>query len=358
MSFSHSFLRNSWYVAGWSHHFNAGELVARTIVGERIVLYRTSSGAVTALEDRCCHRMAPLSRGRLEGDDLRCMYHGIKFSADGRCLEIPAQDQIPPGLKVRTYPVVEKDRWIWVWMGEAARADISLIPTALNHDHPDYAMRTGEMGYEANYQLVHDNLLDLTHLGFVHENTLGATGDRLWGTVRPVVQPIERGVRVSRWFRGRKSPRYLGRPQEPSDTWNSFDFVVPGVFLLRSCGYPVGSANAFPDGPEASSTPAWIVLTSQAVTPCTERKTFYYYSACQLASHANDQAMAMQLQLFDTAFAEDKSMIEAQQGVIDQSPGRSLTTLQFDRSIAHFRRLMAKLIREDQPTAVSTEAAE
>src|SRR5262249_29146904 len=79
------FLRSSWYVAGWSHHFKPGELVARTVLGERIVLYRTSGGAVAALEDRCCHRLAPLSRGRLEGDDLRCMYHGMKFSAEGRC---------------------------------------------------------------------------------------------------------------------------------------------------------------------------------------------------------------------------------------------------------------------------------
>ena len=351
------FLRSSWYVAGWSHHFKPGGLVARTILGERLVLYRTSGGAVTALEDRCCHRLAPLSRGRLEGDDLRCMYHGIKFSGDGRCLEIPAQDQIPPGLKVRSYPVVERDRWVWVWMGEAAKADTSLIPSALNHDDPDYHMRTGEMAYEANYQLVHDNLLDLTHLAFVHENTLGATGDKLWGTVRPIVSPIERGVRVSRWFRGRKPPRYVDRAPEPCDAWNTFDFVVPGVFLLRSAGYPLGTADAFPDGPVDSSAPEWTVLSSQAVTPCTERKTLYYYSACQHASHADDSFMATQLALFQTAFAEDKSMIEAQQGVIDESPGRSLTTLQFDRSITHFRRLMAKLMRDEQLTPVSTEAA-
>jgi vanillate O-demethylase monooxygenase subunit len=352
------FLRNSWYVAGWSHHVEPGALVARTILGERIILYRTSTGKVTALEDRCCHRFAPLSRGRLEGDDIRCMYHGIKFSAEGRCVEIPAQDQIPPGLKVRSYPVVEKDRWVWVWMGAAAAADASLIPTALNHDHPDYHMRTGEMAYEANYQLVHDNLLDLTHLAFVHEKTLGATGDRLWSTVQPMVMALERGVRISRWFPGRSRPRYVNLPAEPSDTWNTFDFVVPGVFLLRSSGHPMGTADAFPEGPDDSLAPRWVVLTSQAVTPCSERKTLYYYSACQRASHADDSFMAIQLGLFQVAFAEDKSMIEAQQGVIDETPGRSLTTLQFDRSITHFRRLMARLMREEQPTPAATAAAE
>lgn len=84
------FLRNCWYVAGWSHHVTAGEIVARTVIGEPIVLYRTLDGAVTVLEDRCCHRFAPLSRGRLEGDDIRCMYHGLKFSASGICVEIPS----------------------------------------------------------------------------------------------------------------------------------------------------------------------------------------------------------------------------------------------------------------------------
>ena len=89
------FLCNCWYVAGWSHDIVAGSLVSRTILGEPIVLYRKADGGVAALEDRCCHRMAPLTRGRIEGDDLRCMYHGLKFAPDGRCIEIPGQKLIP-----------------------------------------------------------------------------------------------------------------------------------------------------------------------------------------------------------------------------------------------------------------------
>jgi phenylpropionate dioxygenase-like ring-hydroxylating dioxygenase large terminal subunit len=85
------FLRNSWYVAGWAHQIPTGEIVARTILGEPIVLYRTASGAVSALEDRCCHRFAPLSRGRLEGDDIRCMYHGLKFPVPGSALKSQAR---------------------------------------------------------------------------------------------------------------------------------------------------------------------------------------------------------------------------------------------------------------------------
>src|SRR5271165_7220434 len=122
------FLRNCWYVAGWSHHFAEDALVARTMLDEPIVLYRKRDRTVVALEDRCCHRLAPLSLGRREGDDLRCMYHGLKFGPDGRCKEIPGQAAIPAKAAVRGYPVVERGSWIWVWMGEAARADVAQIP--------------------------------------------------------------------------------------------------------------------------------------------------------------------------------------------------------------------------------------
>ena len=99
------FLRNCWYVAGWSHHFPEDGLVTRTILGDPIVLYRKRDGGIVALENRCCHRHAPLSRGRKEGDDLRCMYHGLKFAPSGKCIEIPQQDIIPSTAVVRSYPV-------------------------------------------------------------------------------------------------------------------------------------------------------------------------------------------------------------------------------------------------------------
>src|SRR6267378_3377828 len=150
------FLRNCWYVAGWSHDFAGGALVCRTVLGEPIVLYRKGDGGVAALEDRCCHRLAPLSRGRKEGDDLRCMYHGLKFAPSGKCVELPSQDIIPATARVRAYPVVERDRWIWVWMGDPAAADRALVPCALNHNAPDWLMLTGELAYEANYELIND----------------------------------------------------------------------------------------------------------------------------------------------------------------------------------------------------------
>jgi vanillate O-demethylase monooxygenase subunit len=337
------FLRNWWYVAAWSHQVPSGELVARRILNEPIVLYRKKDGTISALEDRCCHRFAPLSRGRLEGEDLRCMYHGIKFAASGRCIEIPGQDRIPSGVSVRAYPVVEQDRWVWVWMGDVARADVSLIPRALGHEDPDYIIDTGELFYDANYQLIHDNLLDLTHLSYVHENTLGRKSLE-WGKAQPTVESLRYGVRVARWIRNHTVPGYVPAPPGMRiDQWSTYDFVVPGVFLLSTTLYPVGTADAHPHGP-IDLQPLFTTVTSQAVTPISEKETVYRYSGGQPAKHATEATVKTQLASFGVAFLEDKVMIEAQQQVIDQSPGKWMMTLSFDHSVAQFRRLMADLI--------------
>jgi nitrite reductase/ring-hydroxylating ferredoxin subunit len=136
-------IRNAWYVAAWSHEVANEGLLARTIMNDPLVLYRIGNGSVVAMEDRCCHRLAPLSLGRREGDDLRCMYHGLKFGPDGRCNEIPGQTTIPAKAVVRGYPVVERGSWVWVWMGEAARADVSQIPETIATTDRDWNIQTG-----------------------------------------------------------------------------------------------------------------------------------------------------------------------------------------------------------------------
>ena len=98
-------IRNAWYVAAWTHEIEPGRIHARTIIDQPLVLYATSDGSIVALEDRCPHRFAPLSLGRLEGDALRCMYHGLKFAPDGKCIEIPGQKLIPQSACVRRFPL-------------------------------------------------------------------------------------------------------------------------------------------------------------------------------------------------------------------------------------------------------------
>ena len=169
------FLRNSWYVAAWNHELIDGRKLARTILERPVVIYRGASGKVVALDDRCCHRAAPLSMGRIEGDDIRCMYHGMKFEPGGKCIQIPGQDMIPPKLGVRSYPVVERYNLIWIWMGDIEKADPNLIVDYPPLADPKWRGLPGYMHYKANWLLIVDNLSDFAHLAFVHTHTLGGS---------------------------------------------------------------------------------------------------------------------------------------------------------------------------------------
>jgi phenylpropionate dioxygenase-like ring-hydroxylating dioxygenase large terminal subunit len=155
------FLKNCWYCAGWDYELSQGnnKFLARRLADEPVVLYRKPDGGVVAMEDRCPHRQAALHLGQKESDSIRCMYHGMKFGPDGRCVEIPGQEHIPDKARVRTYPVVEKDNWIWVWMGDPARADPNLICFAVGPADPDWNIRSSKITVKANYREEIANLM-------------------------------------------------------------------------------------------------------------------------------------------------------------------------------------------------------
>ena len=126
-------IKNCWYVIAWEHEVppaESADIFQRKVLNEPIVVYRTQAGKLVALEDRCCHRHAPLSAGRREGDSIRCGYHGLKFNEQGRCTEIPGTDKVPSKACVRAYPVVSKNNWVFVWMGDIDKANETLLPQA------------------------------------------------------------------------------------------------------------------------------------------------------------------------------------------------------------------------------------
>ena len=166
------FLKNFWYVAAEPQELDGGPL-ARIILGEPVVLYRRADGAPAALEDRCCHRRMPLSHGRVAGNDLQCGYHGLTFAADGVCVAIPNQTRIPPGARVRSYPCVERWGWVWIFPGDAARAEATPLPDFSQHGSAGWAAVGGYLHVGGNHQLLVDNLLDLSHVSFVHRGSIG-----------------------------------------------------------------------------------------------------------------------------------------------------------------------------------------
>lgn len=173
------FLRNCWYVAAYSGEV-AQEPLARTLLGEPVLLYRTGAGKPVALEDRCCHRNLPLSMGKREGDAIRCGYHGLKFDARGACVEIPGQKEIPPDARVKAFPLVERWNFVWIWMGDPKKVDDALLPDWRCLDDPKLTNILGNGGkplpMKCNWELNNDNLLDLTHVVYVHADTLGGAG--------------------------------------------------------------------------------------------------------------------------------------------------------------------------------------
>ncbi|WP_144095971.1 aromatic ring-hydroxylating dioxygenase subunit alpha [Croceicoccus sediminis] len=338
-------VRNAWYVAGWRDDFGR-EPQQRMLLGMPIVLYRKQDGSVVALEDRCVHRMAPLSMGSLEGDAIRCLYHGFKFSADGQCVEIPGQDEIPKRACVKSYPVIENGSWVWVWMGDPQRADPSVVAQSKALDDPEWVLKTGQIDYEANYELINDNLLDLTHLAYVHAASFGA--DEAWSRSRPHVETLPNGVRSSRWIADTPPVPPLGKAAELDrvDIWTSYDFIIPGTFLLYTALCPTGTAQRL--GGRAPTDDDDILFdnfTSQAVVPTGEKTSRYYFSWGPGARFGGEDIAQIMIDVAKGAFLEDKVMIEAQQRIIDCQPDRPPMPASADKGITIFQRMMKSLDR-------------
>jgi len=337
-----SYVRNAWYVASWSEDLAPETPFAMTIAGDRLVLFRTAAGRLVALEDRCVHRLAPLSRGRCEGERLRCMYHGLLFDPDGAVVEIPGQDMIPDHARVRAYPAVERHSWIWIWMGDPALADEALIPPAVGFDHPDYILGRGQLDYEAEASLINDNLLDFSHLSFVHANSFGASES--WARNRPRVTPVERGVRVERWVLNEQG----FRSDTPTDRWSAYDFLIPGVLLMTGGNYPVGTAEALGFGPpDLARAMHGVTFTSQAVTPMGEKTARYFFSWGPRRDMGDEALRDTLMGIAAKAFAEDKLVIEGQQKVIDETADPRIMPTSADKAVILFNRLVEKHAREE-----------
>jgi phenylpropionate dioxygenase-like ring-hydroxylating dioxygenase large terminal subunit len=352
------FLRNSWYVFGWAHDLEqaAGPL-GRIIIGEPVVLWRDGGGCLRGMEDRCPHRHAPLSLGRVEGATLRCMYHGMTFDTDGHCVGVPLMER-PPAAKLRVYPAVEKNDWLWVWMGDPDAADETFIPDAFGVTDPSQPMRSHSIEYAAHYQLIHDNLCDLSHVDFVHSTTLRPVTGADWSATAPRVRVQDRAIHIDRWFESAQ------RPDDPNvrvDTWSSYDFVVPGIFIMRSARYPAGTAIACGGREPAGIEPLSRNIEQQAVTPISAKRTAYHYATGLIGNTAVAiETLAQRMGVVMAAFEEDRSIIEGQQRIWDlTAPEAPKIFLPQDKAPSLMRQLMRKLIaQEAQKDTPRTELAQ
>ena len=261
-------IRNAWYVAAWAKQVTEGEPFARIYLDEPVVLYRTTDGAVTALEDRCCHRLAPLSRGRIEGDNLRCMYHGLMFDPSGACVEIPGETRIPEKYRVRRYPVVERQNVIWIWMGDEALADPGDIIDWPYLDDPAWPYEGGYLHYKSNYQLIVDNFLDFSHLPYVHEKTIGTAS---YAEQRPRITHTDFGLHIENTTDDTPpTPAFapFGNFAGNVDRWSIYDFHIRGNCVVADFGMaPVGGGGHAGDRRNAIQFRHLSALTPRRRTP-------------------------------------------------------------------------------------------
>lgn len=344
-------VKNAWYVSAWPHEVAQDKILARKICGESMVMFRDAKGVPTALEDRCCHREMPLSKGWLEGDAVRCGYHGLLFNAEGACVECPMQEKIPSDAKVRKYPVVERHGWIWVWTGDAENADPTDIPEMFTpNEHADWASGGGTTFIKGNYQLISDNLLDLTHETYIHRTSLGSQH-----VVEHPINVVREGqeVIVSRFIPDHEPAPFwkatlfekLGRHVN-ADRWQVIHFLPPANIVLEVGVAPAGSGALHGDrsaGVEARNL--------NAITPIDEESTWYFWAFARKFS-LDDAALTEKLVTSVRAiFEEDREAIEAVQEVIRSNPGRPTMSLSSDKGQVLARALVKDMVNREHEAA-------
>lgn len=334
-----AFPLDQWYVAGFAWELQDAPL-ARTLLGRPVVLFRTPDGRVAALEDRCCHRELPLSCGTVEARGLRCGYHGLLFDRAGQCLEIPGQQRIPPKACVKAFDLRERDQILWIWMGATPDSVPAQEPPAYPvHGDARYRFGGDVYHYDAPYQLIHDNLLDLSHLGYVHLKTIGGNAGVHMNAELKVRQEGD-SVTVLRWMPDSDPPPtyaaawpFAGR----IDRWQEVEFH-PSHVRIWTGAMDAGSGRL--DDPQREG---FHMRGFHGVTPETEHSAHYFWT---IATNPHpDMQDTTRLVIDQTAatFEEDKVVIEAQFRNQQRFGARPVIDIHVDAGPNRARRVIHRL---------------
>jgi len=338
---------NAWYVAAWDHEVTR-KILARTIADRPLALYRTEDGRTVALADACWHRLAPLSMGKLVGnDEIQCPYHGIRYNSTGRCTSMPAQETLNPSATVPAFPTVERYRFVWVWLGDPMLADPDQIPDM--HQMTDAAWTGDGLTIHApcNYQLVLDNLMDLTHEEFVHGSSIGQAE---LSESDFVVTHDENTVTVTRWMLDIDPPPFWRKNMRDKfpgfegkvDRWQIIHFEAPSTINID-----VGVAKAGTGAPEGDRSQGVNGYVMNTISPETS-KTCHYFWSFQRNYRLDSQLITTQLRGgVDGVFAEDEAMLSAQQAAIDANPDYEFYSLNIDAGGMWVRRLIERRLEAE-----------
>lgn len=325
------FIRNAWYIAAWPEEIADGALVGRTILNVPLAIFRDTDGRAAALEDSCCHRGAPLSHGRTVAAGLECGYHGLVFDGAGKCVHVPGQATVPASARVRSYPVVERQQGIWIWMGDADRADPALIPDYPFHDQPDkWPHKKATFRIGANYMMMIDNLMDFSHLAYVHRKTIGGNPEA-HAAAELVVEQTDTGCRYERWMIDSPTPPTYVKAvgfKGNIDRWHRFEYIAPSTVIQNN-----GAIDTGRDARHNQDQPGLQFQILHHATPETETSFHYFWSVAN--GYRQDEPEATE-QLYNESyptFLEDKAIMEVQQQRLDRDPGRRLVSIRADKAL-------------------------
>lgn len=336
-----AFLQHSWYAAIWADE-TGDTPVSRTILNQPIVFYRTPDGEIVALHDACPHRFAPLSRGHVEDGAIVCGYHGLAFGADGACVRNPhGKGVITSGMAVRAYPVAERYGLVWVWTGATEAADRDLLPVIPALEIEGATWVRGQLHVDAHYQLIVDNLLDLTHVEFLHP-FLSSPGNSL----RTRVRAEQDGNRVSAIYDIEDEPvsslfQLFWTSEETTGTMHvRMDWTAPATLSQENLMYPARG------GPDKGVT----IPFSHILTPETEDSTHYFWLTGRSAAREDEELSRAIHQGIQTAFAEqDEPMIRAVRSRMQSNDllAHRPAALPMDEASIRARRVIDRLVKEE-----------
>ena len=351
-----AFPLNAWYAAAYDVEVGR-TLLARTLCNQKLVMFRKTDGTVAVLEDACWHRLLPLSMGRLDGDEVTCGYHGLVYNAQGRCTHMPSQETLNPSACVRSYPVVERHRFVWVWPGDPAKADPALVPDMhWNHD-PAWAGDGKLITVKCDYRLVVDNLMDLTHETFVHGSSIG---QQAVAEAPFVATHGDRTATVTRWMENIDAPPFWAGQIKQGlgyegkvDRWQIIRFEAPctvvidvGVAETGTGAIPPGGNQGDPRQSDRARGVNGMVLNT--ISPETDG-TCHYFWAFARNYCLNEQRLTHQLREgVASIFREDELVLEAQQQAMDDHPDHQFYNLNIDAGSMWARRLIDGMVAKEQ----------
>ena len=350
-----AYLRNTWYVAAWENEIAPGACLARTLLDEPIVFFRDESGAVKALTDRCPHRFAPLHMGNLVSGSLQCAYHGLVFDGSGQCVANPqGNGVIPRAAKVRAYPLVERHGIVWIWMGDAGLADPALIGNFDAIDPGTLDVGRRYLYARANYLLETDNILDLSHIEYLHASTLGS--DKVKHGKTESVQE-NNTVWSKRWIESENLNPFLEKTfgvtaGQLVDRWLEVRWDPPANMVLYVAVVPTGR-------PRSEGRERRIV---HLFTPETSKTTHYWFAVGYPKAVGGDGASIAEQAIdglkrpFEN---EDLPMLEAQQRSLHNAEFWDMKPILLfgDAAAVRARRVIEKLIKEEQAATLPVQAA-